>query len=170
MIYTVHPVQGGPIKIGCSEDPNRRRGQLSALFPYDVEILNVFEGDRRHENFLHMCFRPVAVATEWFKPCPAIWRFVIEVEDNGVPVWLKDAEQFFTSDARDSFVDEFDSPRDAITALGYSLKTSVADTINARSSKAAAFSSRVAFLRMLSAGNLPKYIADLHDQAEGQVA
>ncbi len=69
MIYFMQSVDGGPIKIGSSEDVDRRRRQLEMDYGRHLIVLSVIPGDRRteiliHEKFAHLRFE----RTEQFRP------------------------------------------------------------------------------------------------------
>lgn len=167
MIYILHAADGGPIKIGCSNTPQSRALVISGLFPYRIEILATFEGCRREEKFLHECFRPVVVqnacSDEWFRSCPSIWRFILDVMDNGRPEFLPDLSQKpERDDAVSIAVRLFGGAREAMDQLGYAPSTSMQDTYNMSSGISAGIFPKLLFVDALRNGRIPDYIADLH--------
>src|SRR5690554_5046803 len=87
-VYLMQATYGGPIKIGHAHDAESRRDTISKMFPYGVEVLALIDGDLVTERFLHKCFAPICIRTEWFRNCLPLWRFIADLEDNGRPSWL----------------------------------------------------------------------------------
>lgn len=58
----------GLIKIGCSQDPQRRQYRLNTGNPKAIQWLGAVPGSRRDEAALHRRFRHVRVRGEWFRP------------------------------------------------------------------------------------------------------
>jgi hypothetical protein len=168
MIYFAHAINGGPIKIGCSENPKMRKTALNALFPYGVELLATIEGNRLEEQFLHQCFRPYAMTLEWFRSALPIWRLIADIEDNGRPAWLPSiGEARNDGTIRAEVVAEFGSREAALKALGYSASCSFYDTFSSTAQHSRA---RLRFYQALKDGSLPSYIAALHAPAGEVVA
>jgi hypothetical protein len=62
----------GALKIGWSNDPERRRSEVGA-----DAIVSVIEGaDKRTEIALHELFAPARVDGEWFRPVPELLSLV----------------------------------------------------------------------------------------------
>lgn len=69
MIYFMQPVDGGPIKIGYSQNVEARHKQLENLYKKTLVVLAVMDGDYEeeqewHERFSHLRFG----RTEQFRP------------------------------------------------------------------------------------------------------
>lgn len=89
-IYFLGPVGGGPVKIGCSVLPLRRRDELQYWSPYPLEILTSAPGDMRDERRMHAHFRSSWSHGEWFKPTPELYALIHEVMGTGVlPAWVQ---------------------------------------------------------------------------------
>jgi hypothetical protein len=160
-VYLVQPKDGGPIKVGCSEQIDARHRALARLFPYGIEVLAVIDGGRMCESFIHQCFRPIATSQEWFRSVPAIWRFVLDIQDHGRPSYLPPEDRLTSAAMREAATAQFGSPEDALAGLGYSPFTSFND-IFSPSDIAGGGRARFAFYMALKEGRLPDYIADLH--------
>jgi hypothetical protein len=77
VIYFVQPVDGGPVKIGYSADPQRRHAQLEAIYRRPLVALAVIEGDRRREREIHDRFAHLRLGnTEQFRPAPELAEFI----------------------------------------------------------------------------------------------
>jgi hypothetical protein len=160
-VYLVQPKDGGPIKIGCSGQLDARHRAISRLFPYGIEVLAVIDGGRMCESFIHNCFRPIATSAEWFRSTPAIWRFVIDIQDHGRPDYLPSEERTDADAMRRTVAAHFGTPEKALAELGYSPFTSFSD-IFSTSGTPGGGRARFAFYLALSEGRLPQYIANLH--------
>lgn len=161
MIYFIQAADGGPIKIGCSMNPNLRRRALAGLFPYSVEILAQIEGGMAQESFLHQCFRPIAVANEWFRSIPPMWLTVMEAQNTGTLSFLNDAARDRPDLSPKQFaIREFGSVEAASAACGYSPRTGASDSFSDLSQVARA---RLMFAVARRDGLLPRFIADLHE-------
>ena len=156
MIYLLQAKDGGPIKIGSSNNPQVREKQIAALFPNGVEVLATIDGGRVGEGFLHHCFRPVAVATEWFRASPPIWRFLLHVIDHGRPSFIPEENVFPGVDISRAAISEFGGLDEAKVGLGYSQSTT--DVFN----NGCSVRSRFCFVQSFRRGLLPGYITALH--------
>lgn len=67
-VYFMRPVgMGGPVKIGCSENPQHRCRMLSRKH-MPLEVAAVIPGDYFVERQFHTLFRASHVGKEWFFP------------------------------------------------------------------------------------------------------
>lgn len=57
----------GPIKIGCSASPDRRRSSLETWSPFPLEIIAVIEGGEKLERRFHAKFTGQHKSREWFR-------------------------------------------------------------------------------------------------------
>lgn len=78
-IYFVQGVDGGPVKIGWSENPEKRLEQLQAASPDQLRILDYIIGDRHHERALHGRLSEYRLRGEWFDDCPPVREAIAEV-------------------------------------------------------------------------------------------
>lgn len=76
-VYFMQPIDGGPIKIGYSENVDRRRAELEAHFGRSLAILAVVEGGRKEEREMHDRFSHLRMeGTEQFKPARDLMEFI----------------------------------------------------------------------------------------------
>jgi hypothetical protein len=77
VIYFMQSVDGGPIKIGCSTDVDRRRCQLEATYGTPLAVLGTMEGGPEDEARIHARFSHLRLGkTEQFRPAPDLLAFV----------------------------------------------------------------------------------------------
>ena len=68
-VYFLRPVgMKGPIKIGCSCEPEKRLRSVEIWSPQLLEIIATAPGDHDHENVLHQMFGDDRLHGEWFHP------------------------------------------------------------------------------------------------------
>lgn len=73
----MQPVGGGPVKIGYSENVDRRRIQLEARYKTQLVVLSILEGDQDEEARIHARFAHVRLGgTEQFQPSPDLMAFI----------------------------------------------------------------------------------------------
>jgi hypothetical protein len=68
-VYFVQGVDGGPIKIGWTQNPEQRLEQLQAATHEELRLLDYVLGDRRVERALHDLLSDYRVRGEWFDDC-----------------------------------------------------------------------------------------------------
>lgn len=66
-VYLIGNLEYGFVKIGYSNDPNKRLKSLQTGCPFDISILDVFEGGPDVEKSLHKRYRRYSTRGEWFK-------------------------------------------------------------------------------------------------------
>jgi hypothetical protein len=71
-IYFIQGVDGGPIKIGVANDPQRRLSDLQRTSPVRLQILATEPGDLLEEAALHQKFKSDRMHGEWFNDTPAL--------------------------------------------------------------------------------------------------
>lgn len=72
-VYFIKPVgMAGPIKVGVSTDPARRRRQLQFFSPVELEVIGSVPGGRREESELHQRFASFNSHGEWFRADDAL--------------------------------------------------------------------------------------------------
>ena len=77
MIYFMQPVDGGPIKIGCSVNVDARHRQLEAHYRRPLSILATIDGGRDEERALHEQFAHLRLGrTEQFRPDSELLAFI----------------------------------------------------------------------------------------------
>jgi hypothetical protein len=65
-VYFIQEGGRGPVKIGLSNRPKRRIGDLQTGNPTELHLRHVVPGDRRTEAVLHHRFEPARIRGEWF--------------------------------------------------------------------------------------------------------
>lgn len=168
MIYLAQPTNGGPIRIGASENINARRRTLGTWLPGGIETVIEISGSFLGEAILHQCFNPIRVERDWFRSCDAIWEFILSARKVR-PDWLSDhAGTPERIDPRD-LCDEFGDLENAAIALGYSSEAFFRQTLNWQTSSGFGLLSKLIFFRMLRDGQLPSYISELHPKCRSPV-
>lgn len=66
-IYIIKAIGTNRIKIGFSDDPEKRIKQLATGSPYPLQLLKVFEGTQQQERRIHARFTEYRVTGEWFE-------------------------------------------------------------------------------------------------------
>jgi len=79
-VYFIQGVNGGPIKIGYSLNPERRARDLETADR--LIVLACFPGDRYTEHKLHHRFSGLRLNGEWFRPGSELLEFIEEVKAN----------------------------------------------------------------------------------------
>lgn len=83
-VYFVQRADGiGPIKIGCSSEPEERISTFSLWSPYPLKMLAYVPGGFREENCLHWQFDEHRLHGEWFFPVPELLELVKYASKNG---------------------------------------------------------------------------------------
>jgi hypothetical protein len=75
-IYFIQISPNGPIKIGLSNDVEKRRRNLTCAIPYDLNILGYIGGNQSLEKKLHKKFKTHYIRGEWFKPHSEILAYI----------------------------------------------------------------------------------------------
>jgi hypothetical protein len=77
MIYALQPVDGGPVKIGFSEDVVARVKALEAGYRRPMALLGTWEGNREDERAIHLKFAHLRLGrTEQFRPATELMEFL----------------------------------------------------------------------------------------------
>ena len=76
-VYFIQPKQGGPIKIGMSNDVQRRLDLFEPMNPYPLKCLGVIRtGGARLEKSLHNQFQNSRLHGEWFGPTDDLLEYI----------------------------------------------------------------------------------------------
>lgn len=81
-VYFIQRADGGPIKIGTAERPDRRLQALQAANPDELVIRAVCLGGRAAEQVLHAHFAESRIRNEWFEPTPELTEVLARL-----PTW-----------------------------------------------------------------------------------
>src|SRR5215470_2881825 len=65
-VYAIHAIGTTRIKLGFSDDPERRLMDLQIGSPFPLRLIYKMPGDMRSERKLHRQFKAVRVFGEWF--------------------------------------------------------------------------------------------------------
>ena len=72
-VYFIKPIgMDGPIKIGCSCSPEKRRDALESWAPFPLEIIAEIAGDFELEQRFHAKFESSHERREWFAVTPEL--------------------------------------------------------------------------------------------------
>lgn len=164
MIYFAQPTNGGPIRIGASQNVNARRRTLGTWIPGGIETILEIEGSFLGEAVLHLCFNPIRVERDWFMSCASIWKFIIEASSarpSWIPAKVGEAPKF---DA-EAIMEEFGGRDRCVGALGYTSMLMFEQGAKYQTPASFGFAARVLFQRLLREGSLPDFITNLHREA-----
>lgn len=78
-VYFVRQGSAGPIKIGISEDAEKRVKELQVGNHEILNILATAPGNQITESFLHAVFAQDWIRGEWFSSSPKLLQFVKDV-------------------------------------------------------------------------------------------
>jgi hypothetical protein len=77
MIYFVQPLDGGPVKIGYSDDVAGRVKSLEHHYGQPLSLLATMDGGREQEKQIHARFAHLRFGrTEQFRPAPDLMAFI----------------------------------------------------------------------------------------------
>lgn len=86
-VYFIQPVDGGPVKIGKSEDPRKRLREIQTGHPAKLQIVGLIDGDESLERELHRKFAHLRLEGEWFALENDLLEYINEINreshDNG---------------------------------------------------------------------------------------
>lgn len=72
--YFIQPVQGGPVKIGLSTDPDVRLRSIHIASPVPLQIVGLI--DDNCEASLHEKFAELRLHGEWFSPAESLMEYI----------------------------------------------------------------------------------------------
>lgn len=75
-VYFVESGADGPIKIGWSQDVERRIGELQVANAHKLRLLGVVPGTMQKEGELHATFSHLRMEAEWFQNSPEIHEYL----------------------------------------------------------------------------------------------
>lgn len=76
VVYFVQATRGGPVKIGLSDNVERRLVELQCSSPYPLRIVATIDGTVTLERELHERFVADRMTGEWFRPSRAIQEYL----------------------------------------------------------------------------------------------
>ncbi len=83
-IYFIQQGELGPIKIGISENLERRFGTARTFSPYSLRVLAIMKGSRKEEKQLHQKFRKEKLNGEWFCPSKKVIQYIQTLKGNNL--------------------------------------------------------------------------------------
>lgn len=83
-VYFIQSGDGGPIKIGWSEEPEKRIASLQTAHPEKLRLLAVTPGDASTEAGLHAEFSAARKTGEWFEPVPELLAHIRACRGGGL--------------------------------------------------------------------------------------
>lgn len=100
-VYFIKPLgMDGPIKIGCSHSPERRRRALDTWSPFALEIIAEIEGGFELEHRFHALFVETHQRREWFGWSRRIAAVVAAINDGSFDVNTLPAPMHVSANAR----------------------------------------------------------------------
>lgn len=87
-VYFAQPTNGGPIKLGSTDNLRSRRQSLGSWVVNGIEIITSMPGSLADEGFLLEALKPWRVQGEWLRSCIPIWQFMADVDRSGRPSWM----------------------------------------------------------------------------------
>jgi len=84
-VYLIANETAGTLKIGYSNNPERRLQALQTGSPYPLKMLKCIPGDKRLEHQLHRQFWNHHILNEWFYDCKPIREWF--AEQHHTPAW-----------------------------------------------------------------------------------
>lgn len=75
-VYFIQAEQGGPVKIGWSQEPEKRLLGIQTGHPYKLVIRRVIKAHRLLEGQLHARFVDQRLNGEWFEPVDALLEII----------------------------------------------------------------------------------------------
>jgi hypothetical protein len=86
VIYFLQSLDGGPVKIGTTDNLELRRKQLEARYGQSLALLATLPGGVDEEKVLHRRFAHIRFgATEQFIPTAELYEFIGHVPSDDVP-------------------------------------------------------------------------------------
>jgi hypothetical protein len=78
MIYFMQPTDGGPVKIGYTENLEQRRLNLESAYRRPLAVLATMEGGREEEAAIHQRFDHLRIGrSEQFRPAADLMCFIV---------------------------------------------------------------------------------------------
>lgn len=82
-VYFIQAGDNGAIKIGYTDNVNKRLKQIQTGNPYKLNLLKVINGNYETERTIHKLFSKDRLEGEWFTPTKELLKFIdIGIKDN----------------------------------------------------------------------------------------
>ena len=79
MIYFIQQVKTGTIKIGYSDNINKRMQSLQSASPKKLILLGYIDGSKKLERLIHRFFHENQMEGEWFEPAPKVLNYIFSL-------------------------------------------------------------------------------------------
>jgi len=79
-VYFIQGAVGGPIKIGWSQDVDKRVAELQTGNPEPLSVINMIPGTKNDERRLHDLLGHLRISGEWFMDHPDVRRWTREIQ------------------------------------------------------------------------------------------
>jgi transcriptional regulator of acetoin/glycerol metabolism len=76
MIYFIQQGIDGPVKIGFTENIEKRISSLQTASPHKLRLIGSIDGDAEKERQLHNFFSAYRLAGEWFSPDRTMFDYI----------------------------------------------------------------------------------------------
>lgn len=76
LVYFVEAGIGGPVKIGWTQDVERRMAELQTANAHRLSLLGTIPGTLEDEAAVHARFSHLRMEAEWFRNSPEIQKFI----------------------------------------------------------------------------------------------
>ena len=76
MIYFIQQGIDGPIKIGTTDNVNKRLLSLQTGSPHKLRLIGTMDGDEEKEKQLHNFFSAYRLSGEWFSPDRTMFDYI----------------------------------------------------------------------------------------------
>lgn len=80
-VYFIQANEGGPVKIGWSDNPKRRLNQLQAAHHGTLNLLAAVPGGRDTEKSIHGRLDDYRVRGEWFEDCEPVREVMAALQE-----------------------------------------------------------------------------------------
>jgi hypothetical protein len=78
--YAIQVDPDGPVKLGISQNVQRRLEGLQTAAPYRLKLLVAVPGFRETEKSVHARFQDARIGGEWFNPTPELLDFIHDLK------------------------------------------------------------------------------------------
>lgn len=168
-VYLAQPTGGGAIRIGCSEDPNLRAKQLGSWILGGVEVVATIPGGFMREAVLLHAFAPIRIEKDWYRSCPTMWRYLLDVLAGRGEWWLPAIDQRLKPTDQD-VLERFGDYDSATSALGYAVPANLREAVNSSSTRSCSAAARIWVWDAINTGRAPDYILEAHRRPSIEVA
>jgi hypothetical protein len=66
-IYFIGDMEKQVVKIGMSQNVERRKRAIQTYYPWELKVFHIVEGDEKKEKWFHKWFKRYRIKNEWFE-------------------------------------------------------------------------------------------------------